>query len=62
MREQKKMRERKQEESLAVSLNPFQRGIEVEEAKCPDIRKLYLHKTKAKQMSTKNMSNVAVTF
>ena len=34
----------------------------MEEAKCPDLRELYLHKQKAKQMSTKNVSNVAVTL
>ena len=36
----------KQEERLVVSLDPFQRGIEVEKAKFPDLRELYLHETK----------------
>ena len=31
---------------LAVSLTLFQRGIEVGEANCRDLRKLYLHETK----------------
>ena len=36
----------RQEESLAVSFNPVQKGIEADEANFPDLREFYLHETK----------------
>ena len=34
-------------------MNPFQRGTEVEEAKCPDLGELYLHKTRLNKCQQK---------